>query len=212
MCIIANVYAGSTERVSVQKGCFPRTGVPTVPSHLYGGHPQSKRQGKLSVEGNIQRRTMTTLKEARKIFREHAATKYRGSKQNMLLALISATYRGKTEVDVTGRTFTVKADDLRKAVRVEDQQLMRLIKSLDEVAVIERRNGKISYTLDLKPLEDAEPVKDVIARQNKARTEAARKKKAAQRAAQREPDYSAMDVSQIVQHGVQLFEDAAAER
>jgi hypothetical protein len=62
---------------------------------------------------------------------------------------------------------------------------MRNIDGLDEVEIIDRSNGKTTYRLDLKPLEKAEPAKVAQARRNRERTEKARQKKAAQRAAKR---------------------------
>jgi hypothetical protein len=131
---------------------------------------------------------MPTLKEARALFKAHAPTKYQGSRYTLLHTLIEATFRGSknTDLDITSTVFTVKMDNIRKPLRVASRQIMRLIKTVKEVQVIERKDGKLTYRLNLKPLDDAEPIKTVQARQNKERTEAARLKKAAQRAADSE--------------------------
>jgi hypothetical protein len=156
---------------------------------------------------------MTTIKDARRLFKTCAALKYRGSKQIVLRTLIEATFRGKDriEADITGRPFTIKAADLCKAAGgIKDQQLMNIISSLDEIELTGREDGKITYRLDLKPLEDAEPSKAEQERLKRERTEKARQKKAEQRAAKREPDYDKMNVFEIVQHGIKLFEQEVA--
>jgi len=82
---------------------------------------------------------------------------------------------------------------------------MRLIKNIDEVGFIDRSDGKITYRLDLAPLEELEPIKEKLARLKKEQNEKERQKKAAQRAAKREPDYSNMNALEIVQHGIKSF-------
>lgn len=126
-----------------------------------------------------------TLTEARKIFKTYGGLKYSGSRNILLHALLNSTYRGKNkEVDITGRPFTVKASTLQQSVQVEDQQLMRLLKSLDEVTHLVRKDGKITFRLDLKPLED-ESLKTAQDEANSQRTEDARLKKASQRSCQK---------------------------
>jgi len=44
-----------------------------------------------------------TLKEARKVFKDYAPTKCRGSRKDMLRTLIELTLRGNNEVDLGGR-------------------------------------------------------------------------------------------------------------
>ena len=92
------------------------------------------------------------LKEARKLFKQYAALKYNGSRYILLQALIEGTYRGKNEVDVVGRTFTVKTRNLQKIVPVRGQQLVRLLKTIDEVQEFVREDGEITYLLDLSRL------------------------------------------------------------
>jgi hypothetical protein len=130
---------------------------------------------------------MPTLKEVRTQFKEYAPSKYRGTRKEALRQLIEATYRGAahTDADVTGRKFTIKMANLCRVLDVQQQQAMRNIRGLDEVEVIEHRDGKLTYRLDLKPLEAAEPAKARLARINQQRTEKARQKKAAQRAVKR---------------------------
>jgi hypothetical protein len=58
---------------------------------------------------------MATLKEARKLFKEYAPSKYKGSKKEALRVLIESTDQGKSDADVTGRKFTVKVASLCRA-------------------------------------------------------------------------------------------------
>jgi transposase-like protein len=151
---------------------------------------------------------LLTLKQARKLFKEYGTLKYRGSKQIVLGTLIDATYRGSAnaEADITGRAFIIRASSLRRKSGVEDQQLMRLLKGIEEVKLEGREDGEITFRLDLRLLENAEYLKQAQKQLDRARTEKARQKKAAQRAAKREPDYSKMNAIEIVQHGIKLFE------
>jgi hypothetical protein len=128
------------------------------------------------------------LKEARKLFKDHAGLKYGGSRYVLLQTLINATYRGKNEVDVAGQTFTVKTKNLRKFVHVEGQQLMRLLKTIDEVKDVVREDGEITYRLDLsRLLEGADSRKAQQAELDRKRTGKGRAKKAQQRHEQKIP-------------------------
>jgi hypothetical protein len=76
--------------------------------------------------------------------------------------------------------------------------------------LISRENGLITYTLDLSPLENEEPAREIEKRRKQQQTEKESQKKAAQRAAKREPDYSEPDYSkmsvfELVELGINSF-------
>ena len=152
--------------------------------HFSSSHPK-KVSKKVAVVTNINHRRkekVVNLKAARKLFKEHAGLKYEGSRYIVLQRLIEATYRGKTEVDVTGRTFAVKTKDLRRFVNVKGQQLMRLLKSIDEVKDVVRQDGEITYRLDVNQLlQGADERKVQQKALDRKRTEKGRAKKASQR-------------------------------
>jgi hypothetical protein len=154
---------------------------------------------------------MPTLNEARKLFKTYAASKYRGSRYIALDELIEATYKGRPRIedDITAREYTIKAERLRRAIRVQDRQLANLLRDIEEVNLISREDGLITYRLDLSPLEKEEPAREVEKRRKQQQTEKARQKKAAQRAAKREPDYSKMNAFELVEHGIKSFSKGA---
>jgi hypothetical protein len=71
--------------------------------------------------------------------------------------------------------------------------------------LISCENGLITYTLDLSPLENEEPAREIEKRRKQQQTEKESQKKAAQRAAKREPDYSKMSVFELVELGINSF-------
>jgi hypothetical protein len=167
-----------------------------------------------------------TKQEAKSLVKNHAPGKYRGSALLMLSHMVDASFvPGDKEVDAA-RERTINDSTLKRWVHIQEVQFHRVLKRFadDGLGKFSRKDGKLTYRLNLEPLKKlpAAKSKEDIKAKNLDRAAKARAAYAAQRSAHRtlvvglvqqhEQDerISSMNMFEIVQHGIDLFQQAAS--
>lgn len=120
-----------------------------------------------------------TYLEAKALVKERAGSKYADGTLRLLEKMVGGLWRkDKENAPIENVRVTKKVRTLCMWSNVQVRQLHRLLKSLDEVKVLSRKKGSITYTLNLEPLTElkktVELVKDKIARTNAGRANKAR--------------------------------------
>jgi hypothetical protein len=106
-----------------------------------------------------------TYQEAKKLVKERAGSKYTGTRLRLLEKMVTAFYNPKRENDTIENVKVTK----RKATLyfwagVQDKQLSRVLASMDEVQVISRKNGAVTFTLSLEGLKELPKTTEVVKR------------------------------------------------
>lgn len=97
--------------------------------------------------------------EVRKLVKERAGTKYRGTQLHLLQKLTNTLYTEREEADVEHTVVDRKVSTMCGWIGVSDRQLRNLLKGLGEVTVVRWHNGVISYTMTFDKLKDLETLR-----------------------------------------------------
>jgi hypothetical protein len=129
-----------------------------------------------------------TYKEAKKLVKERAGSKYEGTRLRLLERMVGATYNpNKPEADIENIRVSKGKATLCFWAGVQMQQMLRALAGLDEVTVVSRKNNNITFTLNLDGLIELPKTSEMVRnreKQKKAdRAEKARLKRAANRPA-----------------------------
>jgi len=124
-----------------------------------------------------------THQEAKKLVKERAGSKYADGALRLLEHMVSGLYRKNKENEpIENVRVTREVQRLCLWSGVQKRQLFTVLKSLEEVEIVSRKNGKITYVLHLEPITElpktASLVKDRIYRTNAGRANTARAKRA----------------------------------
>lgn len=163
------------------------------------------------------------FEDAKKLVKERGPSKYRGVKLTLLEKLTNGLYEKSDHKPIETRIKTKKIATVKGWVGgVTDRQLRRAFKDIDELEVISREKGTLTYRMRFDTLQGVQKAIDLAKKQteesNADRAAKARAQRTAQRAliaellqGKREDEQlSSMNVFEIVQHGMRLFELAAA--
>jgi hypothetical protein len=97
--------------------------------------------------------------QVKKLVKERAGTKYRGTQLHLLQKLANTLYTEKEENDVEKVVLDRKVSTMCGWVGVGDRQLRNLLKGIAEVTVVRWQDGVISYTMCFDTLKDVETLK-----------------------------------------------------
>jgi hypothetical protein len=129
------------------------------------------------------KRKMTTYQGAKALLKEKAPGKYRGTKLLLLQKMTNSLYNPNDDSgDVEKRMVSKKVTTVCGWVGITDRQLRAVLPEIEEVTIVSRNPGTITYTLNFEPLKSAEKQGDKKKRQqreqNAKRTTKARAKRA----------------------------------
>ena len=163
------------------------------------------------------------FEDATKLVKERGPSKYRGVKLTLLEKLTNGLYEKSDHKAIETRTKTKKIATVKGWVGgVTDRQLRRAFKDIDELEVISRDNGTLTYRMRFDTLQGVQKAIDLAKKQTEESNAARAAKARVQRAAQRtliaelvrrkheDEHLSLMNVFEIVQYGARLFELAVA--
>jgi hypothetical protein len=175
------------------------------------------------VSRHLKRSHTMKFEEAKKLVAERGASKYSGTKLTLLQKLTNGLYEKSEQRPVETRIRTKRIATVKGWVGGKsDTQLRRAFREIEELEIISRDNGTITYRMRFDKLHDVQTALDISNKRIKEfkadRASKAREQRAINRAlvadlVQRnleDEKIAAMNVSEIVAHGAKLFELAAA--
>lgn len=134
------------------------------------------------------------FKEAQQLVKDKAFAKYHFTAAHLLTKLVSSTY-SKTDVDRDIQTVPVTrtVECVQKWLRgISVRQLRKILARVEEVTVVKRAPGRITFMLNLESLKNHETTaasaKRTMKERNRDRAVKARKQRAEQRQANRLTD------------------------
>lgn len=127
---------------------------------------------------------LRTRNEARKLIKKNTCIRYPSTVKDVLLNLLDGTYHPHHD-SAEGRKVTRRLNTLMKGVRVELRQFENILKRLrdDDILKYSRRDGNMTYELDLGPIEALEGIdgQELKKRRNADRAARAREQRALNR-------------------------------
>jgi hypothetical protein len=130
-----------------------------------------------------------TYQQAKELVKERAASKYRGTALHLLQKLTNSLYSEQDKnADVEKKVVSKKAATMCGWLGIGDKQLGRLLDEVEEVHIVSRENGTVTYTMKLQPLKSAEKTITQAKRLKKERNADRTKKARDQRKVLREAE------------------------
>jgi hypothetical protein len=106
--------------------------------------------------------------EAKQLVKERAGSKYANSGLHLLERMVRGLYKpNKENAPIENVRVTKRVTTLCLWGGVKTRQLHNVLKSLAEVEIVSRKNGSITYTLDLEPLKGLPKTVDVVRSRDK---------------------------------------------
>src|SRR5689334_18801941 len=120
-----------------------------------------------------------THNEATKLVKYRGPSKYSRKSLDLLKAIVSKLYNpNDKDGDIQSRVLTRKAETIKGWIgSVNDRHFRRILKNMEEVRIISRKNGTIVCKLNLQSLLDA-PMANAVSEMRKKAENTARAAKA----------------------------------
>ena len=95
-----------------------------------------------------------TKKEAKRLVKTRAASKYRGSALTLLQHMVDASFRASDGPEDARHTVSVRASTLMRWINVKEAQLHSIMKTFrdDGIGAFTRVDGMVTFHLNLDPL------------------------------------------------------------
>ena len=127
-----------------------------------------------------------TFEEVKKLAKEKGAGKYHGRRFTLFTKLTDGLYRQKPVDDIHQLKTTKRIRTVRAWLGgISDRQLRRLFESIEELEIVNRDSGTITYKMNFDKLATARTAVDIVSEQtserNKDRAAKAREKRAEMR-------------------------------